>query len=82
MIQYAMCFAAVVELVDTRDLKSLTHSVCRFESDSGYQEINKHPGFVQMANPGCFTNPENAPAGSSPPSQIQQRIGPSRVVQG
>ncbi len=75
-------YARMVELVDTGDLKSLGLWLCRFKPGSGYQEINKHPGFVQMANPGCFTNPENASAGSSPPGQIQQRIGPSRVVQG
>ena len=72
--------ARMVELVDTRDLKSLTHSVCRFESDSGYQESTTSR-IRSMANPGCFTHPEYAPAGSSPPGQIQQRIRPSRAVQ-
>ena len=30
----------MVELVDTRDLKSLGHRLCRFKPGSGYQKIS------------------------------------------
>mgnify|MGYP006959320878 FL=1 len=40
----------MVELVDTRDLKSLGHRLCRFKPGSGYQNQNHpHSGWFALA---------------------------------
>ena len=44
----------MVELVDTRDLKSLGHRLCRFKPGSGYQTISSGYRFIFCSRFFCF----------------------------
>lgn len=45
------CFAQVVELVDTTDLGSVTHKVCRFESYPGQKNSQMGVFFCPGSEP-------------------------------
>ena len=47
-------YARMVELVDTRDLKSLAVKVCGFKSRSGYQEYVREKRFHQINGETAF----------------------------
>ena len=80
----------MVELVDTRDLKSLGHRLCRFKPGSGYQNKKAVADLSATAFPFLYLPPTNgraiprpmdspAPAGSSCNRQEQ---GPASIRDG